>query len=280
MLSDALARHTVARLMAGRPLPLQGRLLSDRTESGDLVPLDPDTGAELSTDSRPAFVLSTEDEASDGHIVRQHWDLSRAADSGPGVPVLWNHSQDALLGRWEDLRVQDLAAGPALVGRVRFDPEDPTAQLRAGQIKRGFLSAVSVGWVPGEATRRGELPDDDPHRREAGDDPCGLPSEGLVMGSERSPNHLIEASLVTCPAQPTAVVVERFHRAGAHDLAEMVRGHRGAAYDPDRLLSWLAQEPRVRAWVESLVVRAVRRASPSASPEATASFLDRLFPED
>src|SRR5687767_6439243 len=99
--------HVAARLLGGRPLPLLGRLLADTTRRGEYVALDPATGGELSDrDDRPAFVLSTEAEATDGHIVRQHWNLSRAGKVG--IPVLWNHNQDVLLGQWQELTVHSL----------------------------------------------------------------------------------------------------------------------------------------------------------------------------
>lgn len=251
-----LRAHTVARLLAGRPLPLIGRLLADVTRAGAVALLDPETGAEVrAADDRPAFVLSTEGEASDGHIVRQEWDLSRASAGGPGAPVLWNHNQDVLLGQWQDLTVQSLDGGPALVGRAYFDPDDDLAQKRKGQVKRGFLSAVSVGWMPGERTRRGELAADDPAYRAPVDGMCG-PEEGLVMGSRTSPNMLIEASIVPCPAQASAVVTERFFRRGGEALARAL-GAPGDA-DPDALLAFLANHPRARAWLSAEIARGVR----------------------
>lgn len=250
---DAVRSNITARILAGRPMPLLGRLLAD-TRAGEVVLLDPSTGGELAReDDRPAFVLSTEAEATDGHIVRQHWDLSRA--NGAGIPILWNHNPDILLGRWEDIALTSLADGPALVARAHFDPEDATAQQRKGQVKRGFLSATSVGWVPGERVRRGELPTSDPLYREPVDGMCG-PEEGMIMGSERSPNHLVEATITPTPAQQTAVVIERLHRGGARDLARSMGAPEGT--DPDRLLAFLASHPRAVAWLEARIVRAVR----------------------
>ena len=267
------AEATFAHLiLTGRPPHLVGRLLADTTRAGELVPIDPETGDE-DRDERPAFVLSTEDEAADGHVLRQHWDLSRASDHGPGVPVLWNHDQDALLGQWQDLAVRDLEDGPALVGRAYLDPDDPAAQHRRGQIRRGILSAVSVGWTPGEVTRRGDLDEGDPLYREPEDDLCDQPAEGLVMGSADRPNHLIEASLVACPAQPSAVVVERLHRAASRDLGGLDVPHR----DIDALIAWLGQDPRVRAYLARLTGRLLdeRLADRPPSPRALRDLLTR-----
>lgn len=254
-----LRAHTVARLLAGRPAPLIGRLLADVTRAGEVVNLDPETGGEVkASDDRPAFVLSTENEATDGHIVRQKWDLSRAAAGGPGAPVLWNHNQDVLLGQWQDLDVRSLDGGLALVGRAFFDPDDDLAQKRRGQIRRGMLSAVSVGWIPGERTRRGDLPEGDAARRDPIDGMCG-PEEGLVMGSDTHRNVLVEASIVPCPAQAEAVVTERFYRKGGAALARSMGAPDDA--DPDRLLAFIANHPRARAFVADLVRAEVARLS-------------------
>lgn len=274
MSPDAVRAATVARILAGRPVPLVGRLLASSTRAGEVVLLDPTSGGELAaSDDRPAFVLSTEDEATDGHIVRQFWDLSRA--NGAGVPILWNHDANVLLGQWQDLAVADVDGKRALVGRAYFDPDDELAQKRKGQVKRGILNATSVGWVPGESVRRGELDSADALYREPVDGMCG-PEEGLVMGTERTPNHLVEATLTPTPAQQQAVVIERLHRGGARDLDAALRGE---AHDPDRLLAYLAHHPRVRAWLAAEIRRAVaaeRAALPTPSPTAPRSVSDLI----
>lgn len=241
-----------ARIVAGRPLPLVGRLLAD-VSAERVTLLDPSTGGELAaSDDRPAFVLSTEGEATDGHIVRQFWDLSRA--NGAGVPILWNHNPDILLGQWQDIGVADMGDGRALVARAFFDPDDELAQKRKAQVKRGILNATSVGWLPGESVRRGELDAADKHYREPVDGPCG-PEEGLVMGSAMRPNRLIEGTITPTPADQAAVVIERLYRKGAEDVERALRGE---AFDADRLLAFLANEPRARAFLQSLVTRSVR----------------------
>ena len=133
---------STARLLQNRPLPLLGRLLTDPSRA-ETVLLDPETGGELAENRLPAFVLSTEHEAEDRHILRQHWDLSRA--DGAGVPVLWNHDPDRHLGQWRELAVTDLPGlGRVLVGRADLDPELPEAASKRSQIRRGYLSSVSV----------------------------------------------------------------------------------------------------------------------------------------
>lgn len=281
---DMLHRaHALALLLAGRPLPLLGRLLADTTREGAPVLLDPETGEELNdrVDDRPAFVLSTEGEATDGHIVRQHWDLVRAAEGGPGVPVLWGHNPDRLLGQWQDLSVRSLETGPMLVGRAYLDPEDEEAQHRRGQIRRGILNAVSTGWIPGERVRRGDLPDGDPLWKPREEDDCGMPMEGHVMGSARQPNHLVEASLVSTPAQVSAVVTERLHRGAERAAGQLTRGLPAEPQDLDKLLAVLARDARVTAWIDrriaaNLALRSLPLLAPTTGDNTALDFFNLL----
>lgn len=276
-----LRAHLTALLLSGRPSPIVGRLLVGYTRDAQPALLDPSTGGEVSReDDRPAFVLSTEGEATDGHIVRQAWDLSRAAAGGPGVPILWGHNPDALLGQWQDMqRIDDLelngvSLGPALVARAYLDPEDPEAQRRKGQIKRGILNATSMGWVPGETVRRSELDPADPLYRAPAEDDCGQPAEGLVMGSERGPNVAIEGSLVSTPAQATAVVTERLFQGAERAAAQLVRGQAPSTGDLDRLLSLVARDPRALAWIRRIVQGEIRALQPAQA--SAPSFFDQL----
>ncbi len=251
-----LSAHVTARILAGQPLHLLGRLLSTRRDNGDLVLLDPKTGGEVSTDDRPAFILSTEREATDDHILRQHWNLDRGAEGGAGIPIIWNHDADILLGQWQDLEVRDLhdfnqGEGPCLVGRAWFDPEDDLAQKRKGQVKRGVLKATSIRWIPGKCIRRGDLDKKNPLYREPKDDVCGQPAEGFVMGSPEEPNTAIEGSMTPIPADERAVATSRLYTRGAAELAAAVRAPAGM--DADRLLGWLGADPRVRTWAQSQI---------------------------
>ena len=253
------ASHIAARILAGRPLPLVGRLVMDLSRKGEVVLLDLQ-GRELTTeDDRPAFVLSTEHDATDNHILRQHWDLSRA--DGAGVPILWNHNADTLYGQWQDLEVRqdaplgDGETGPGLVGRAWFDPEDDLAQKRKSQVKRGVLNSTSVRWLPGEVVRRGDLDPADPLYREPMDDSCDRPVEGFVMGSARQPNHLVEASLTPIPADQRANAFERLYQRGGQELERALRS--GDA-DLDILLGSLVTHAGLRSWARALVLDTLR----------------------
>jgi len=264
-------------MLSGHPPALIGRLLADTTRAGEVVPLDPATGGDVaaSKDDRPAFVLSSEGEATDGNIILQHWDLSRIGTVG--VPVLWNHSPDVLLGRWEDAKVMPLEK-TSLVARAFFDPEDPVAQNRRRQVKQGLLSAVSVGWRPGRMIRRGELDPSDPLYKPAEEGDCGTAGEGYVMGTPEEPNGLIEGSLTPTPSDPRAVVTERLHRIAGRDVAAFSKGE---GLKLDALLPLIAADPKVRAWLDQRLTRIVReelaKGSPSPTSKPSEHLLGRMF---
>lgn len=237
------------------PWHLVGHLLADRDSMGREVAIDPVTAGEV-RDDRPAFILSTEGEASDGHVVRQYWDLDRAASVG--VPVLWSHDQGQLRGQWEDLAVRDLPSGRALVGRARMSTTNGHAIELREMIREGILRAVSVGWQPGEMVRRGDLDPGDPLYRAPEDGDCGEAREGSVMGSAKNPNRLIECSLVSTPADPRAVVTSRIIDSAARSTGALTAG--GAVPTGADVLARLyrlaSADPSVRAYIGSQAIRA------------------------
>lgn len=258
---DALTRSArLSRLLQGRGYAITGSLLTDTSERGAVVLLDPTTGGELAAEADPAWVLSTPREATDGHIVQMHWDLSRGAQGGPGVPVLYNHNRDALAGQWRALAVADVDtasySGEALIGRSYLPGVTALGRDVAEQVRAGLLRSTSIGWIPGEKVRRSELDPLDPNWREAAEDECGMPAEGYVMGSEAAPNRLLEASLVTIPAQADAVSLEHAQRRALDDLGPLLRADdatiEGAirSGSMDRLLFIAARDPRVTAYIQ------------------------------
>lgn len=275
---DPLLRaHATALLLRGTPLPRLGRLLIAHRRDASQTPvlLDPDTGGELTGIGMPAFVLSTEEEATDGNIVRQHWDLSRAEEGGPGIPVLWGHDPDRLLGQWRQLQVLDLGAPTArLTARCDLDLGLPEAADRFRQIRALYLNACSIGWIPGSRTRRSELERGDPHWREPKDGYCGEAEEGYAMGSATEPNHLVECSLVSTPAQQSAVASERLHRGAERAAGQIARGLVAEPADLDRLFAVLANDTRVTAWLERRVEEVLARRSQPAGNVASRSFFD------
>jgi phage head maturation protease len=237
------------------PWHLVGRLLTDRDSMGREVMLDPVTAGEM-RDDRPAFILSTEGEATDGHVVRQYWDLDRA--KSVGVPVLWSHDAGQLLGQWEDLAARDLPSGRALVGRARLSATKAQAIEAREMIREGILRAVSVGWRPGRMVRRGELDPGDPLYRSPEDGDCGEAREGSVMGTPDEPNELVEGSLCSTPADPRAMVTSRIIDSAARSAGALTSG--GAvptgADALTRLYRLASADPTVRAYLGSQAIRA------------------------
>jgi hypothetical protein len=83
--------------------------------------------------------------------------------------------------------------GPNLVAKIQWDDSDanPLGQTVAHQFRSGFLSAVSVGFQPGEAIRRNALDESHPHYAE--------------RGNVFRDNELLEISAVPIPANPEAL---------------------------------------------------------------------------
>lgn len=285
---DALTRSIrLSRLLQGRGFAMTGALLTDTTTRGDVVPLDPSTGGELAADADPAWVLSTPREASDGHIVRLFWDLSRAAEGGPGIPVLFNHRRNLLLGQWRDLEIGGVSVrgydGDALIGRSHIPEITDAARDAAAQVRAGVLRSTSIGWIPGEKVRRSDLDPDDPLWREAEEDACGDPAEGFVMGSEAGPNRLMEASLVTVAAQADAVSLEQQHARAMGDLRGLLSRDEASAEAAirsgslDRFLFLAARDPRVRSWATRIIRAELADLLESANQPAEPTLGDLLL---
>lgn len=159
---------------------------------------EPDPAAAI--DQSPSvFIASTAEEARDGMIVLQDWRLENY-QSNP--VILYNHDdRDHPIGKGEVW-----IEGARLMVRVLWDWPDPEAAKIAGKVKRGFLNAVSIRWKPEEVIARWRLPREDVLYAE----------EGYICRG----NELLEISVVTIPADPQALVVERGAR---EDLDARIR---------------------------------------------------------
>lgn len=277
-----LATHTRTLARLGQPLPLLGRLLTDRTRRGREVVLD--AAGNEAPPSALVYVLSDEGEASDGNIVLQEWDLSRATSCG--LHVLWSHQMDERmgsipLGLWQDFQVTegvDGTVGRCLLATADLDeianttPLDKADLIVQARAKR--LRGVSIGWIPGAMTPRGQLDESDPHFRESEEDMCGDPAEGFVMGTPSQPNELIEASLTPTPSQSRAHARSRLLAGADRAVAAIGRGETAAPADLSRLLAVLGADPRVRTWARRLIrAEVAAHVAPAPAPDFLSSLL-------
>lgn len=102
-------------------------------------------------------------------------DLSRFKNN----PVmLYQHDSERLIGRWEDLCIED---GRLLATPV-FDEDDETGKKVAGKVERGFLKGASIGIIIKEMLE-------------------------LKTGYRATQTELMEASMVSIPADAGAVIL-------------------------------------------------------------------------
>ena len=95
-----------------------------------------------------------------------------------------------------------------LVAEIQWDdsPDNPMAQMVARQFREGYMSAVSVGFQPGESTPRNRLPKDHEAYGE----------RGHLMTSPR----LLEISAVPVPANAEALAIRGID-ASASDVVDV-----------------------------------------------------------
>ena len=122
-----------------------------------------------------------------GDVVSAPWQLERYMAN---PVVVWAHDYSTPpVGRALEVTME----GPNLVAKIQWDDSDanPLGQTVAHQFRSGFLSAVSVGFQPGEAIRRNALDESHPHYAE--------------RGNVFRDNELLEISAVPIPANPEAL---------------------------------------------------------------------------
>jgi HK97 family phage prohead protease len=142
------------------------------------------------TDEGATFVASTAASDRYGDVVDQSWKLD-SYKQNPVIQVDHDYRAESTVGRAEEAAVED----GALVVKVKWG-SDPKSKEIAAKVKDGLLSAVSVGFRPGRAARRSELPADHPYYADAKSNPYGM-----VFYD----NELLEVSVVAVPANPEAL---------------------------------------------------------------------------
>jgi HK97 family phage prohead protease/HK97 family phage major capsid protein len=132
------------------------------------------------------FVLSDASVDRVGDVIEQNWDLSEFEKN----PIaLFNHDRNQIVGGWKDVRV----AGKRLVGKLQLAAEGTSeiADTVRKLVAQGFLRATSVGFQP---IKKEKL----------------TPDASEFWGPFRFlKSQLLEASLVSVPANPNAVALAR-----------------------------------------------------------------------
>ena len=147
--------------------------------------------AEPGDDGTITAIASTPDVDRYGDVVAPSWDL----ESFRANPVIM-HGHDyegPVVGKAIEI---DLV-GDTLMMRVKFDESEsnPVGRRLGNQYREGFMQAFSVGFSPGTATNRSDLPTDHPAYTEKG------------AGQFFENNALLEVSAVAIPANPHALAV-------------------------------------------------------------------------
>lgn len=261
MVLDTALRSALALAIQARDvLWTSGSVLSSATRDGTFVALGAD-GNELRADALPVFRLSTDGEATDGNILDQEWDLTRA-DRGI-LPILANHTVRGEapfgLGQWRNARVVSVSAksGPdsrELHADADFARIIPMGAQASDLVRGGYLRSVSMGWKPGFRTLRGDLPKDHRWYRTPMTDDCGTRIEGYVMGRADDPNLAVEGSMTPIPSDPGATQVDGQRSAIAiRSLASLAQGERASGADLGAILLAIRGRPGVREWARSVL---------------------------
>tara|TARA_Y100001973_G_C5136334_1_gene300532 strand:+ start:67 stop:801 length:735 start_codon:yes stop_codon:yes gene_type:complete len=157
--------------------------------------------------NKATFVASTNTEDRYGDVINQRgWKL----ESYKRNPVvLLNHDATSLpIGKGDVALVDN-----QLMIEVEFDMEDTKAAEIARKVKKGFISAVSVGFNSKDSIYRSDLPKESPAYGE----------RGLYFKSAE----LLEVSIVTIPANPQAIAAKKLDidENTTKDIAAQVAKH-------------------------------------------------------
>lgn len=158
------------------------------------------------------FIASTSDPDRMRDVVEQRWVL------GPykrNPVILADHDPRYVVG----VSVKTAVESDQLTIAVKWDDSDPAinplAALIAHQHREGFRRAVSVGFVPGEAVSRVDLPEKHPAK-------VGPDTDRWKAGYLYRKPELLEVSSVAIPANPQALQLSARVRE-TEDESEQIR---------------------------------------------------------
>lgn len=185
------------------------------------------------------FTASTDSVDRAGDIVVQSWDL---ASFNANPIILENHDYSGpVVGRALSAEVVTQDNGrKALSIRLQIDAgeDNPAGRRLARQIREGFVSAGSVGFMPGGVTSRASLGSEHP---QAG-------ARGFVLGSDSEPNALLEFSIVTVPMNGEALHARAAKSADSRDLRKTIREEVRAAIQAEKAIAQTAPPESFGDW--------------------------------
>lgn len=186
--------------MPDEPLPSLIQRLAPSAVLNDALDRD-------APDRTVTFVLSTPEVARDGHtLAASGWDTTAYMRNPVVLFAHDNSSADTVIGRMDRIWTE----GDRLVGQVRFMDAalNPLAETIYQMVRQGFLSAVSVGFIPLD----------------------GKPAKGRGVGAfDFTRQELLEVSVVPVGAHPAALVMGRTAGINAQPMLDWARRFVAAA---------------------------------------------------
>jgi len=160
-----------------------------------------DTLETATSDRTITFVLSTPEVARDGHtLAASGWDTEAYMRNPVVLFAHDNSSTDTVIGRMDRIWTE----GDRLMGQARFMEAslNPLAETVYQMVRQGFLSAVSVGFIPLD----------------------GKPAKGRGHGAfDFTRQELLEVSVVPVGAHPAALVMGRAAGIDAQPMLDWAR---------------------------------------------------------
>lgn len=178
-------------------------------------------------------------------------------------PVILYEHHDPVIGRGKvGLRKSDEGKHDQLRVRIVWDAHEanPIGLLVAHQHANGFRRGVSVGFIPGSATSRKDLPEGDP-LRVAGD------VERWRAGYLYRHAELLEVSSVGVPANRDTLQLSAYAREGATEDEQIRRYVRGGLAGPiaDFVLDAIRHDKQIRRAIQAAYLGTPEPARPSST---------------
>ena len=197
----------------------------------------PDTPEAAPSDRTITFVLSTPEVARDGHTLAANgWDTESYMRNPVVLFAHDNSSTDTVIGRMDRIWTD----GDRLTGQVRFMEAslNPLAETVYQMVRQGFLSAVSVGFIPLD----------------------GKPAKGRGHGAfDFTRQELLEVSVVPVGAHPAALVMGRAAAIDTQPMLDWARRFVAEADNPAPTAPEIEIEAQIRELLPSVLADLLQR---------------------